>query len=69
MYTPKRTKLQFKILFEEAPGPRAGPQQYHIYVSGVARGEAGGSCPRALPGGGRQNPAKDFFKLDINLIN
>ena len=31
--------------------------------SGVARGGAGGGiCPRAPPGGGRQNPAKEFFK-------
>ena len=30
--------------------------------SGVARGgQGGGSCPRAPPGGGRQNPAKEFF--------
>ena len=28
-------------------------------VSGVARGD---SCPRAPPGGGRQNPAKEFKK-------
>ena len=29
--------------------------------SGVARGEqGGGSCPRAPPGGGRQNPVKEF---------
>ena len=34
--------------------------------SGVARGGAGGgSCPRAPPGGGRQNPAKEFFKIYI----
>ena len=31
--------------------------------SGVARGGAGGGiCPRAPPGGGRQNPAKEFKK-------
>ena len=40
--------------------------------SGVARGGAGGgSCPRAPPGGGRQNPAKEFFKIYIrrNFLN
>ena len=31
-------------------------------TSGVARG---GSCPRAPPGGGRQNPAKEFYKIYI----
>ena len=30
--------------------------------SGVARG---GSCPRAPPGGRRQNPAKEFIKMYI----
>ena len=34
--------------------------------SGVARGGAGGGiCPRAPPGGGRQNPAKDLKKIYI----
>ena len=34
--------------------------------SGVARGGAGGGiCPRAPPGGGRQNHAKEFFKIYI----
>ena len=28
-------------------------------------GQGGGSCPRAPPEGGRQNPAKDFFKIYI----
>ena len=34
-----------------------------ISVSGVARGggQGGGICPRAPPGGGRQNPANNFF--------
>ena len=32
MYTPKRTKLQFKIKFEEAPVPIASAQQHHIYI-------------------------------------
>ena len=38
-----------------------------LQVSGVAKGEGagGGICPRAPPGGGRQNPAKDFFKIYI----
>ena len=30
MYTPRRTKLQFKIIFEEDPVYRG--QQYHIYI-------------------------------------
>ena len=37
---------------------------------GRGRGKGGGrgggsSCPRAPPGGGRQNPAKEFFKIYI----
>ena len=28
-------------------------------------GQGGGICPRAPPGGGRQNPAKDFLKIYI----
>ena len=28
-------------------------------------GQGGGICPRAPPGGGRQNPAKEFFKIYI----
>ena len=32
MYTPRRTKLQFKIIFEEDPVPIASAQQYHIYI-------------------------------------
>ena len=32
MYTPRLTKLQFKILFEEDPVPIASAQQYHIYI-------------------------------------
>ena len=31
MYTPRRTELQFKMLFEEDPVPIASSQQYHIY--------------------------------------
>ena len=35
-----------------------------LTLSGVARGgKGGGSCPRAPPGGGRQNPAKEFLKF------
>ena len=34
-------------------------------TSGVARGGRGGICPRAPPGGGRQNHAKEFFKIYI----
>ena len=34
-------------------------------ISGVARGGQGGICPRAPPGGGRQNHAKEFFKIYI----
>ena len=26
-------------------------------------GAGGGICPRAPPGGGRQNPAKNFYKI------
>ena len=33
--------------------------------SGVARGAGEGSCPRAPPRGGRQNPDKEFFKIYI----
>ena len=34
--------------------------------SGVARGAGGGGiCPRAPPGGGRQNPAKKNLKIYI----
>ena len=38
-----------------------------LTLSGVARGggQGGGSCPRAPPGGGRQNPAKEFLKIYI----
>ena len=33
MYTPRRTKLQFKIIFKELdPVPIASTQQYHIYI-------------------------------------
>ena len=35
IYTPRRTKLQFKIIFEEDPVrflPIASAQQYHIYI-------------------------------------
>ena len=32
MYTPRRTKLQFNIIFEEASEPIAIVQQYHIYI-------------------------------------
>ena len=32
MYTPKRTKLQFKIKLEEAFVPIASAQQYHINI-------------------------------------
>ena len=32
MYTPKRTKLQFKIIFEDDPVAIASAQQYHIYI-------------------------------------
>ena len=32
-YTPRRTKLQFKIIFEEDPVPIASEQQYHLYYS------------------------------------
>ena len=39
-----------------------------VQHSGVARGAGGGICPRAPPGGGRQNHAKEFFKIYI-LIN
>ena len=28
-------------------------------------GAGGGICPRAPPGGGRQNPDKEFFKIYI----
>ena len=28
-------------------------------------GQGGGICPRAPPGGGRQNHAKEFFKIYI----
>ena len=28
-------------------------------------GAGGGICPRAPPGGGRQNPAKEFLKIYI----
>ena len=34
--------------------------------SGVARGQ-GGICPRAPPGGGRQNPAKELDWLALHL--
>ena len=36
--------------------------------SGVARGGRGANCPRAPPGGGRQNPAKEFLKFYILRI-
>ena len=32
MYTPRGTKLQFKIIFKEDPIPIASVQQYHIYI-------------------------------------
>ena len=32
MYTPRRTRLEFKIIFEEDPVPIASTQQYHIYI-------------------------------------
>ena len=32
MYTPRRTNLKFKILFEEDPVPIASAQQWHIYI-------------------------------------
>ena len=32
MYTPRRTKLQFKIIFEEDPLLIACAQQYHIHI-------------------------------------
>ena len=32
MYTPRHTKLQFKIIFHEDPVPIASAQQYHIYI-------------------------------------
>ena len=32
MYTPRRTNLKFKILFEEDPVPIASAQQQHIYI-------------------------------------
>ena len=31
----------------------------------IEGGAGGGICPRSPPGGGRQNPAKDFFKIYI----
>ena len=33
------------------------------YNSGVARGQGGGQLPRAPPGGERQNPVKQSFKI------
>ena len=33
MYTPRRTKLQFKMIFKEDPVPIASAQQYHLYIS------------------------------------
>ena len=35
MYTSRRTKLQFKIIFEEDPVPIASAQQYHLYYSNI----------------------------------
>ena len=36
MYTPRRTKLQYKIIFEEDPVPIASAQQYHnMYYSNI----------------------------------
>ena len=32
MHNPRRTKLQFKIIFEEDPVHIASAQQYHIYI-------------------------------------
>ena len=32
MYTPKRTKLHFKIIFDKNPVPISSAQQYHIYI-------------------------------------
>ena len=32
MYTPRRTKLQLKIKFEEDPVSIASAQQNHIYI-------------------------------------
>ena len=32
MYTPSRTKLQFKVIFEEDPVPLWSAQQYHIQI-------------------------------------
>ena len=32
MYTPRQTKLLFKIIFEEDLVPIASSQQYHIYI-------------------------------------
>ena len=36
-----------------------------MQYSGVARGGRGGICPRAPSEGGRQNHAKEFFKIYI----
>ena len=47
---PSRLKLFFEF-----------PTISVICLNGVARG--GGSCPRAPPGGGRQNPVKELLFL------
>ena len=62
--TIKREQLVYFSFFEKTTYCCRTRRLSVRLSSGVARGgQGGGICPRAPPGGGRQNPAKDLKKI------
>ena len=55
MMLEKRNKFNEDVDLNEATSLT------HLLDGHQWRSEGGGICPRAPPGGGRQNHAKDFF--------
>ena len=79
-FSPKRAPmLSVKFLHKKAPMlyalncyPKSRPSMLWVQflpkkvpMQWRSEGGHGGICPRAPPGGVRQNPAKDFFKIYI----